>query len=182
MHKHKAILKQYIMKKITTILLGLFVFTLVINASSPLKTIFKKYKSSKDCKIITFNSDFLNINTGDENNEDFKELEELKKKFELLRIFTLEGDHDLKADINKAKIEKYYEEMMRVHESDQDVVIMVREEGKVIKEFVVLVYGDENVIIQVKGRLDRNDISSIGEAFNMKEMMHIKKLEELEGK
>ncbi|MCT4637396.1 MAG: DUF4252 domain-containing protein [Bacteroidales bacterium] len=168
------------MKKITTIFLGLFVFTLVINASSPLKSIFKKYKSSKDCKIITFNSDFLNISSGGENNDEFKELEELKEKFELLRIFTLEGDHDLKSDIKKAKINKYYKEMMRVHESDQDVVIMVREEGKIIKEFVVLVYGDENVIIQIKGQLNRNDISSIGEAFNMKEMIHIKKLEELE--
>jgi hypothetical protein len=169
------------MKKITAIFLGLFVFTLVINASSPLKSIFKKYKSSKDCKIITFNSDFLNISSGGEDNDDFKELKELKEKFELLRIFTLEGDYDLKSDIKRAKIDKYYKEMMRVHESDQDVVLMVREEGKIIKEFVVLVYGDENVIIQIKGQLNRNDISSIGEAFNMKEMIHIKKLEELEG-
>jgi hypothetical protein len=47
----------------------------------------------------------------------------------------------------------YYEEFMRVKESDQDLRMLVRTEGNKFKEFLLIAGGEDNAVIQVKGDL-----------------------------
>ena len=44
-----------------------------------------------------------------------------------------------------------YEEFMRVKESDQDLRMLVRTEGKRFKEFLLIAGGEDNAVIQIKG-------------------------------
>lgn len=46
-----------------------------------------------------------------------------------------------------------YEEFMSVREKDQDIRMLVRMDGKVIREFLLIGGGDDNFIMQVKGRI-----------------------------
>ena len=46
-----------------------------------------------------------------------------------------------------------YEEFMRIKESDQDLVMLVRTEGRCFKEFLMVAGGEDNVLIQVKGNM-----------------------------
>jgi len=48
---------------------------------------------------------------------------------------------------------KDYEEFMRVKESDQDIRMLVRSDGNIFKEFLLIGGGDDNFIIQVKGNM-----------------------------
>ncbi len=51
---------------------------------------------------------------------------------------------------------KNYEEFMRVKDSDHDLVMLVRSEGRSFREFLVVAgddNGEENVLIQVKGNM-----------------------------
>ena len=48
---------------------------------------------------------------------------------------------------------KNYEEYMSVREKDQDIRMLVRMEGKVIREFLLVGGGEDNFILQVKGRV-----------------------------
>jgi hypothetical protein len=46
-----------------------------------------------------------------------------------------------------------YEEFMSVKESDQDIRMLVRIDGDIISEFLLVGGGEDNFIIQVKGRI-----------------------------
>jgi hypothetical protein len=51
---------------------------------------------------------------------------------------------------------KNYEEFMRVKDSDHDLVMLVRSEGKSFREFLVIAgddNGEDNLLIQVKGNM-----------------------------
>ena len=58
-------------------------------------------------------------------------------------------------DLNK------YEEFMRVKESDQDLRMLVRTDGKRFKEFLLIAGGDDNAVIQIKGDLSFNDAKKL---------------------
>jgi len=46
-----------------------------------------------------------------------------------------------------------YEEFMRVKNAHQDIVMLVRAEGKKFKEFLIVADGKDNALIQVKGNM-----------------------------
>jgi basic membrane lipoprotein Med (substrate-binding protein (PBP1-ABC) superfamily) len=46
-----------------------------------------------------------------------------------------------------------YEEFMRVKESDQDLRMLVRAEGRKFKEFLLIAGGEDNAVIQIKGEM-----------------------------
>jgi hypothetical protein len=50
-----------------------------------------------------------------------------------------------------------YEEFMRINESDQDLIMLVRIQGKICTEFLVIGGGDDNLLIQVKGSMTKGD-------------------------
>lgn len=52
---------------------------------------------------------------------------------------------------------KAYDEFMRVKDSDQDLRMLVRTEGKKFKEFLLIAGGDDNAVIQIKGDLTFDD-------------------------
>lgn len=55
--------------------------------------------------------------------------------------------------IKRGRDLRNYEEFMSVREKDQDIRMLVRMDGKVIKEFLLIGGGDDNFIMQVKGRI-----------------------------
>jgi hypothetical protein len=46
-----------------------------------------------------------------------------------------------------------YEEFMRIKESNQDLRMLVRSEGRAFTEFLLIAGGDDNAVIQVKGKM-----------------------------
>lgn len=56
-----------------------------------------------------------------------------------------------------------YEEFMRVKESDQEMRMLVRMEGKNFKEFLLIVGGNDNSIIQIKGNMNMDEARKFSE-------------------
>lgn len=48
---------------------------------------------------------------------------------------------------------KYYEDYMSVKEKDQEIRMLVKADGKMIREFLLVGGGEDNFILQVKGRI-----------------------------
>lgn len=77
-----------------------------------------------------------------------------------VRILSVEND-ELNARINlhqefneKINRNHEFEELLAVHDDKEQVTIFGRMDGNVISEMVVLVGGDENVMIYVRGEID----------------------------
>ncbi|MCK5692126.1 MAG: DUF4252 domain-containing protein [Bacteroidales bacterium] len=57
-------------------------------------------------------------------------------------------------EINLSNTDKHYKLLMEVHDEDEDVIIAAREKNGKLRDLIVVVGGDENVLVHVRGRMD----------------------------
>ena len=55
----------------------------------------------------------------------------------------------------------HYQLLMEVHEENEDVLIAAREKDGKLRDLIVVVGGDENVLVHVRGRMDSNLIDNL---------------------
>jgi len=161
------------MKKSSLLIICFVLVTSVVSAASPIKSILNKYKDDKNCTILTFNSSFLNLKSGGKE-------ENLINKLDFLRIVSFDGENDFKDEIKKAKLDKHYAELMRIKEDNNEIKMYLLEDGDVIKEFLMVIVGKDDALIQIKGNFSKKDLSEIGTSLDIDQLSHLKKLEELE--
>lgn len=135
------------------------------NGQRSIDRLFDKYSDSDDFTCITVNGNLLNIAASFDDDDDDEDTDDngrkIKAQITEVRILaqkdhhnTIGNFHDLvMRDIDRGD----YEEFMRVRESDQDLRVLVRSQGKRIKEFLLIAGGDDNAIIQVKGDMSVSD-------------------------
>jgi hypothetical protein len=68
---------------------------------------------------------------------------------------------------------KDYEEFMRVKDSDSDLRMLVRIEGKKFKEFLLIAGGEDNALIQIKGDMTLNEAKKFSEDAKKKHGVNI---------
>ncbi len=119
---------------------------------------FTKYRFKDGVTTITVPGWVIGLaaNFGDLQDDEQKLLQSIDK----VRILVVE-DEDLNGKINlnnefSSKINRNsdYEELLTVHDENEDVTIFGKMDEDVITEMVVLVGGDDNALIYVRGELD----------------------------
>lgn len=124
-----------------------------VSAQKSIDALFNKYAGKDGFTTITINGSLLKYATClDESDEG-----SLPANLSEIRILTQE-DPDMKVenfyDLVIAEIDlSLYEEFMRVKESNQDLRMLVRAEGNMFKEFLLIGGGEDNVLIQIKGSM-----------------------------
>lgn len=88
-----------------------------------------------------------------------KEEKEIVRSIEKVRVLSIE-DNDLNARVNihkefysYIKKDREYEELLVVHDRHEDVTIFGKMDENVITEMVILVGGDDNVMVYLKGEI-----------------------------
>ena len=104
----------------------------------------------------------LDIEQFDEDDE-VEAIMDIAQDLEGLRILVSEDDADELYAEAKAKIDtREYEVLMTVRsQDDENVEFLVRENGDLIEELLLLVGGDEFVLLSFVGNLDLNKISRL---------------------
>ena len=51
--------------------------------------------------------------------------------------------------------------LMEVHEGEEDVIIAAREKNGKLRDLIVVVGGDENVLVHVRGRMDSDLLENL---------------------
>ena len=126
----------------------------VVNGQRSIDRLFEKYADSKGFVTFTISGNLLNFLKSD---KDEWNKNRWPDKITEIRILVQEDDnngienfYDLtRRDLNA----RDYEEFMAVKESDQDLKMLVRIDGDIIKEFLLIGGGKDNFIIQAKGRI-----------------------------
>ena len=83
-----------------------------------------------------------------------------------IRVLTIE-DSDRYPDANFVKEAKIksgkggYEMLVEVHDGNEDVMIFAKEKKGKLKNLLVLVGGDDNVLVHIKGRLNADMLGSL---------------------
>jgi hypothetical protein len=119
---------------------------------------FTKYRFKDGVTTITIPGWVIGLaaNLGDIDSEE----RELLHSIDKVRVLVVE-DEELNSDINlhrefstKINRNKDYEELMSVVDDNESITIFGKMDEEVITEMVVLVGGDDNALIYVRGEID----------------------------
>lgn len=116
--------------------------------------LFEKYADNDGFVTFTISGNLLNLLKSDENewNENRwpDKITEIRILVQEDEKKSVENFYDLvKSDLDS----RDYEEFMTVKKSDQDLKMLVRIDGDIIKEFLLIGGGEDNFIIQAKGSI-----------------------------
>ena len=154
------------MKRLFAIAVLITTFTLGYGQKS-IDTLFERYAGKDGFTTVTINGNLLSLFHCFDNDKDrdsdlpagLTEIRILAQDDESMKV---ENFYDMvMKDINLSN----YEEFMRVKDSEQNLRMLVRTEGKKFREFLLIAGGEDNAIIQIKGNLTFNDAKKISEDF-----------------
>ncbi|MDP4222628.1 MAG: DUF4252 domain-containing protein [Bacteroidota bacterium] len=165
------------MKKILGVLFLSASMSLVYGQRS-IDALFNKYSDSQGFVSLTINGNLLKLFRSCDNNMN---KDRWMAKVTEIRILAQE-DENMKTEnfydaVMKDLNLKDYEEFMRVKDSDEDLRMLVRSDGNVIREFLLIGGGEDNLIIQVKGQMNINDAKEFSS--DVREDHHLDSLTDL---
>ena len=94
------------------------------------------------------------------------EEKDLLRSIKSVRIMVVENP-EINSQINLARIFSVVEwdagtlPLLQIHSDDEDVIILAREKNNCVCELYVVVGGQENVMVRISGRMDRNLMKSL---------------------
>ena len=136
-------------------ILLIIAFTVVLSslyAQKSIDALFGKYAGKQGFVTITIDGNLLELfKSGNDGDKD----DALPAKVTSIRML-VQDDDDIVVDNFYDQVMKgidldQYEEFMSVKESDQDLRMLVKANGRKIKEFLLVGGGKDNLLIQVKG-------------------------------
>jgi len=145
-----------------------------MSGQSSIDKLFNKYSGKEGFVTVSINGNMLKLIAAIDDDDD--EIMKRADKFTTIRILAQEDEfvdsenfYDLVIDeVNRGD----YEELMTINSYDADVKILVRTDGKVFKEFLLIAGGDDNALIQIKGELSYDDVKDMGESVKQGKGIH----------
>ncbi len=142
-----------------------FAFTLAAGAQSdPVSDIFDRYANKEGFTVINISGDLVKmISGGDKDDNDLRKLTASVTDFRIL-VHEQDSDKEFPGFHNLIfdKLDKgAYKELMTVKENDQDVNIMMKEENEFISELLMIVSGDDDVLMRLRGHFKMSDLASL---------------------
>jgi len=149
------------MKKVLWMVLLTSVITGAYGQKS-IDALFKKYANADGFVTVSVNGSLLKMadifdhcKDHDKFAGDINEIRILAQEDESMKIDNF-YDFVIK-DLNLSD----YDEFMSVKNKNQDLRMLVKTEGKMFKEFLLIAGGEDNVLIQIKGNLSLDDAEKL---------------------
>ncbi|MFW6310194.1 MAG: DUF4252 domain-containing protein [Prolixibacteraceae bacterium] len=153
------------MKKAAVVLIiSIFIFT-SCEENSGMSNAFMKYSWKSGVTYITVPGWMIGLAStfGDLGDEE----QELLSSIDKVKIMTIE-DHDLNARVNlheefysKINSDKAFEELLIVRDGNENITIFGKMDKTVIREMIILVGGDDNALVYLKGKIKPEVINDL---------------------
>lgn len=171
------------MKKSVLLLTALFLNIAIQAQTNPVDELFNKYSEKDGFTIVTISSRMFSMFANlDSDNPD---TDNLIRRLKSIRILSVEDtllniNLNFYSELSKKLDMSVYEELMVVKEGRDITKFLIKENGNLISELLVIVGGPGgNSIISIKGDLSMKNISDLSKNVGIQEL---KTLEELENK
>ena len=106
---------------------------------------------------------------------------ELVRCLKSVTVLTIEDDHlypgvNFASEMDITRMKDNYNVLMEVHDGDEDVIIAAREKKGKITDLIVVVGGDENTLVHVRGRMESDLLEQLAKVSGVKELQITAKL------
>lgn len=160
-------------------------------AQNPTNNMFKKYGSGDGFTVVSINKDLftLLLEMGEET--DAKEINEVKdviKDLENIRILMYDANKGtdpsflpkFKQELEGMKLTDY-SELMMVKEQDEEVKFLIRKDGEIINELLLLIsQPDEAGFVSITGNINIKSIAKIAKTINVQGLENLEKINQKE--
>lgn len=167
------------MKNIITTLVLLFAMQAAFAQNNAIDKYFQKYED-KESFTSVYVSEYMFSLFADidmENAED-KEVMEILQGLKSLQVLTTDEDgKKYYEEAIKLIDQKEYKVLMKVKDGDTNVRFLIKKEGNKVKELLLLVGGDEFVLLSIMGDINLNKISKLAKHMDIQGMEHLDKVE-----
>lgn len=108
--------------------------------------------------------------------------EELLRTIRSIKILAIDDNDRLNEqvnfveEINFDRINDRYQTLLEVHDGDEDVLIFAKEKNQHIRELTIVVGGDDNALVCIKGRMNRDLLYALTEVTGIEEFRYTKEL------
>lgn len=170
------------MKKFIVILIIALAPAFVFAQNSAVEKLFKKYGGKNGFTTVTINGSLLKMAAEFADEEDGAEVLNTINTVKILAQESGDAGNFYDEVMGELKRDSY-EELMTVNSDDNDVIFLIKKEGKTITEFLLVVGGDdENALIYIGGDMNMKDLASLGKSINIQgdAFAHLKDLEDLD--
>jgi hypothetical protein len=104
-----------------------------------------------------------------------REEKALLKSLRSVTVLTIEESHlypdvNFTEEINLSNMKNGYKMLMEVHEDDEDVIIAAREKNGKLRDLIVVVGGNDNVLVHVRGRMDSDLLENLADVAGVDEL------------
>jgi hypothetical protein len=171
------------MKKIVASAAILMMAMMTFGQGSAVDRVFDKYAGKDGYTTVYISSFMFNLMSGlDVDDPEYNEFKKATSGIKSMRILTQEGE-DSQA-FGKELLEmlprKEYQELMKVKDGSEEVLMLAKQEGGKVKEFLMIVSGGgEDVLIAIDGEIDLQSLSSIASGLDLPGMENLEELDEL---
>jgi hypothetical protein len=144
--------------------IALLILSASLSAQKSIDALFEKYAGKDGFVTVSLNGNLLKLAAL---LDDDKTSGSIPRNLTQIRILAQE-DENIRVDnfydlvINDLDL-KSYEEFMEVKSYDSDVRMLVRTEGDILKEFLLIVGGKDNALIQIKGDMTFDEAKKFAE-------------------
>jgi hypothetical protein len=169
------------MRKLLISLSGLFL-TLIIQAqTNPIDEMFNKYSEKDGFTVVTISSKMFSMfaNLDNEN----KDADDIMRRLKSIRILSVEDsllnqNLNFYSELSKKLDMSVYEELMVIKEGKDITKFLIRQNGNVISELLVITGGPGgNSLISIKGDLNLKNISDLSKSTGIQELKNLEKID-----
>lgn len=155
------------MNKFMTIIIALLISTAAF-AGDSFDKVYSKYASSNEVTSINITKSMIKLASNFLDKEDV-ESRKLLESIESVKVLISEGgSQQFSSDAKTISDNKDYEELMRIADSGDKVLLLVKEQGENIQEVVVLVDSEsEFIVANIKGNIDLDQVGKALKSLNI---------------
>ena len=153
------------MKKIIPLFIAALFFLTSCDTNSGVSEAFLKYARQDGVTSVTVPGWLISL--GSKFADLSEEERELLESIDKVKVLSLE-DSDLNGEVNLNKEFKFkinqkgeYEELLTVNDENENITIFGKMDDNVIKELIILVGGDDNAMVYVKGEIRPELINNV---------------------
>ncbi len=158
---------------------------LIAFAQSPADALFDKYSQKDGFTSVYITQQMFSLFADMDEEGDDEGFIDLVKNLTCIKIIsfedttgTLSKSVNFYDEIVKSSPAQKYEELMVVKKDNQDIKFLIRKNGKIINELLMVVAGkEENAMISIQGNIDLKTISKLSKAMNIEGMENLEEIE-----
>lgn len=171
------------MKKLSFLIVALLISGFTFAQDNAVAKHFSEYQKNKDFTKVSVTSKMFSLMTeidADDPNE--KELLEAMAKLKGIKAVVNEKSENCSAlyysAIETISKDQSYEELMSIEDGEENIMFMVRDNGGVINELLMILGGNKNfMVMTLYGEIDLSQVAKLSRVMNIKGMEQFQALE-----